>query len=119
MSLPYIPTVIAGTVSQWKRANQVIAMSPLGGTPSCVFVEEIATQLPNGIFVTEPSTQIAQALTDMTLTFNLIDMTTGNVTGTMTYGQFVQATESFYLALAAARDAAVINTNNAISGMQS
>jgi hypothetical protein len=106
MTTLYEPSTITGTVSTWKRANRIEITNPAGGIPSAMFSEEIATLMPDGItIITQPSTTICDSATDMTVSFNLIDPSTGSTVGTMTYEQLYGAMYSLYLALAAARDA--------------
>ena len=96
----------SGTTVTWKRAGQIILTNTINGAPTALFVEQIATQTPDGNVYTQPSTQIEFACTDMTQTFNLIDPSSGSVVGTMSYGDLYAALYSAYLGLAAARDAA-------------
>lgn len=105
MSNLYQPSSVTGTVSTWKRAARIEIQNPAVGTPSAVFSEELATSLPNGTIVTQPSTTISSSATDMTTSFPLLDPTSGAVVGTMTYGQLYASMYSLYLSLAAARDA--------------
>jgi hypothetical protein len=109
MSNPlYQQNSVSGEITTWKRTNQIVISNPANGIPAAIFVEEIATQLPDGSVMVNPSTQIQESITDMTTSFNLIDPTTGNAVGTMTYGQLYAAMYSLYLSLAAVRDA--VNT---------
>lgn len=105
MSTPfYQQNSVSGQVTNWKRANQIVISNPVNGAPTVIFVEEIATQLPDGSIIVKPSTQIQNEVTDMSISFTLIDPTTGNIVGTMTYGQLYASMYSLYLSLAATRD---------------
>jgi hypothetical protein len=114
MSNLYMPNTTTGTISTWKRACKIEITNPITGSPSAIFSEEIATALPDGTFISKHSTSLSENATDMTLTFPLLDPATGNVVGSMTYGQLYAAMYSLYLNLAAERDAevAAINAGN-------
>ena len=102
----YNQQTISGVITSWQRAGRVELQNPLGGTPSIIFYEEKATQIPDGSIDRKPLGTLVESATDMTATFALLDPNSGQNVGTMSYEQLYAGLYSLYLSLAAARDAA-------------
>ena len=112
MSNNYTPTVTAGTDTNWVRPNEIVITIPINKTSPLTFfaqlnvVEEKAYVLgaSDGSVVTEPFGTLADVISDLTSTWNLLDAN-GNVTGTMTDQQLSLILHSKYVSMAQARDA--------------
>jgi hypothetical protein len=91
----------------YTRPRQTTMVNPLGGLPN-VIISEDDVIVPNGLpAITKDgaSAQINVSLTDPTVTFNVVDPTSGATIGTMNVATLHNAMYSFYLYLAAIRDA--------------
>lgn len=101
----YNQTQITGQETSWKRAKVIEIKNEFNQAPVVLFAEEIATTLATGETVTKRSTQMSVVLSDMTETFQSVDVSTGQVI-TRSVGQFAADLTSYYVAKAQARDAA-------------
>src|SRR5271154_5867366 len=89
----------------YTRPRQTTMVNPLGGVPN-VIISEDDVVVPNGLPAIAKdgvSAQINVPLTDPTVTFNIVDPTTGATTATMNVATLHNAMYSFYLYLAAIR----------------
>ena len=104
----YSASSLTGTVTTYKRANYVRLSNPVVGTPAAIFIEETATTLPDGTVVVQPiDGELVRLMTDMTVSFPLLNPVDGTATGTTaTYGDAYAMIYSLYLSIAAARDGA-------------
>ena len=101
----YRKTVIGDTTT-YVRPYQTISLGPLNGPNSFTISEEEIIVFPDASTTNVPlGTEALQAtITDPSTTFNIVDPTTGAVTGTKTFVQMKCELYSLYLYLAAIRD---------------
>lgn len=97
-----------GDASTYVRPYQTISDGPFGGQNSICIFEEMIVTLPDAstqrvVLNTAP---IQYTVTDPTVTFNVVDPTTGTILGTKTLAQLKVEMYSLYLYLAAQRDQA-------------
>lgn len=100
----YRKTDVAGT--SHVRGRSLYFENPLGGTPAVLVREEQVTSLSDRV-VCEPCGEIRKDVTDLSVTFPVIDpQTNAPVSGaTMTYQDLYVALYSLYWHLAQERDA--------------
>lgn len=106
----YKKTLI-GDVTTYVRPFQTISYGPFGQPNSMIISEELVTILPDASTTNVPlsasnSPDLRVTITNPAQAFNVVDPTTGDVTGTMTFAQLKVQMYSLYLYLAAIRDAA-------------
>lgn len=101
----YKKTVI-GDVTTFQRPYQTISTGPLGQPNTLTIFEEKITVLPDASTESSPvpTPELTATITDPSVSFNLVDPTTGVVTGTKTFAQLKIDMYSLYLYLAAIRD---------------
>lgn len=95
-----------GDVTTYVRPYQTLSLGPLNGPNSMTISEELIIVLPDTTTVNVPlgTSDIQVTITDPTQSFNIVDPTTGAITGTKTFGQLKCELYSLYLYLAAIRD---------------
>jgi len=95
-----------GDVTTYVRPFQTVSLGPLNGPNSLVISEELVIVLPDASTVTLPlaTPELQATITDPTQSFNIIDPTTGDITGTKTFAQLKCELYSLYLYLASIRD---------------
>lgn len=98
-----------GDVTTYVRPYQTISLGPLNGLSTMTISEELVTILPDASVTNVPlgTAELQATITDPTQSFNLIDPTTGDITGTKTFAQLKVELYSLYLYLAGIRDAAL------------
>ncbi len=98
--------VTIGDVTTYVRPYQTMSLGPLNGPNSMTISEELVVVLPDASTVNVPlATPALQAtITDPSASFNIVNPTTGEITGTMTFAQLKCQMYSLYLYLAAIRD---------------
>lgn len=100
--------ILIGDVTTYIRPMQTISYGPLGQPNTLIITEELVTILPDLSTTNVPvsTPDLRQTITDPTQVFNVVDPSTGAVTGTMTFAQLKVQMYSLYLYLAALRDGA-------------
>ncbi len=95
-----------GDTTTYVRPYQTVSIGPLNGPNSMTISEELIVVLPDSSTVNVPldTPPLQATITDPTQTFNLVDPTTGQVTGTKTFAQLKCELYSLYLYLASLRD---------------
>lgn len=95
-----------GDVTTFKRPYQTIALGPYNGQNSMRISEELVTILPDLSTTNVPTGEadLEAVITDPSQVFNVVDPTTGTVTGTMSFAQLKVQMYSLYLYLASLRD---------------
>jgi len=94
-----------GDVTTYVRPFQTISYGPLNGPNSMIISEELVTILPDLSVTHVPiDGNLNSTITDPTQSFNIVDPTTGVITGTMTFAQLKVQMYSLYLYLAGLRD---------------
>lgn len=98
--------IFIGDVTTYVRPFQTIVYGPLGQPNSMIISEELITILPDASTTNVPlsTPELRTTVTDPTQAFNLVDPSTGAVTGSMTFAQLKVQMYSLYLYLAAIRD---------------
>ncbi len=101
----YKRTTIGDAVT-YVRPYETLSKGPLAGPNSLMIFEEKVTQLSDGSTVRSDlgTPEIEKIVTDPTEVFNVINPTTGAVTGTLTYAQLKIYMYSLYVHLATLRD---------------
>ncbi len=101
----YKKTII-GDASTYIRSYQTTTTGPLNGPNTITIYEEMIANFPDDstqkIVLDTPVLQYT--VTDPTVTFDIVNPTTGEVTGTMTLAQLKVQMYSLYLYLASLRD---------------
>lgn len=102
----YKKTLI-GDVTTYVRPFQTISYGPLNQPNSMIISEELVTILPDASTTNVPvqTPELRATITDPNQSFNLVDPSTGEVTGTKTFAQLKVEMYSLYLYLAGLRDA--------------
>jgi hypothetical protein len=101
----YQEETIAGAITIWQRARQIVCDNPTEGVPSITIYEHEATRLPDGSVIEKSLGNLSYAMTDPTIEIPLIDPATfEQTTQTMTAGQIWLAMASVYIWLAKQRD---------------
>lgn len=97
---------LIGDVTTYVRPYQTISLGPLNGPNTLTISEELITILPDASMTNVPlgTAELQAVVTDPSQSFNLVDPTTGDVTGTKTFAQLKIELFSLYLYLAAIRD---------------
>lgn len=103
----YKKTLI-GDVTTYVRPYQTISFGPLNAQNTMTISEELITILPDASVTNVPlgTAELQATITDPSQSFNLVDPTTGDVTGTKTFAQLKVELYSLYLYLASIRDGA-------------
>ncbi len=97
-----------GDATTYIRPYQTISTGPLNGPNSMTIFEEKIVILSDASVQKIPldTAELQVTITDPTESFDIVNPTTGEVTGTMTFAQLKVQMYSLYLHLAALRDAA-------------
>ena len=95
-----------GDVTRYVRPRQTISTGPLNGPNTLTIFEEQITVLPDlSVEVVQLDTpELEATITDPTQMFNVVDPTTGAVTGSKNFAQLKVELYSLYLYLASVRD---------------
>lgn len=95
-----------GDVTTYIRPCQTISVGPLNGPNSIAIFEEKVVVLPDASVEVVPidTGAIQSTISDPNESFNVVNPSTGAVTGTMTFAQLKVQMYSLYLHLAAIRD---------------
>jgi hypothetical protein len=103
-----------GDVTTYVRPYQTISTGPLNAPNSMTIFEEKIMILPDASTQRIPldSAEIQATITDPNEVFNIVNPSTGAVTGTTTFAQLKVQMYSLYLHLAAVRDAAEAAAQN-------
>lgn len=106
----YNESAVSGT--KWTRSKGGTFNNPYQATPSINFQEEDIMVLSDGTIVKPTqdygmSQGVTAYLFDPSKEFNLLDPSTGSITGTATYGQVFAMLHSLYISLALERDTPV------------
>jgi len=97
------------TGESWQRCLHIEINNPSGATPSIRFDEERRIALADGTSIGTPAGSINKDFTDPSATFPLLDPSTGNPVGSViSHGEVYAVLWSLYMALAAERDAAIV-----------
>ena len=97
------------TGDSWQRCLHIEINNPSSGTPVIRFDEERRVLLSDGTSMGFPEGAIQKEFTDPAVAFPLLDPTTGNPVGaTISHGEVYAVLWSLYMALAAERDAAIV-----------
>ncbi len=96
-----------GDVTTYVRPYQTTTTGPLNGPPTITISEQQVDVLPDAstVVVALTTPDIQYTVTDPATVFNVVNPSTGDVTGTMTLAQLKIQMYSLYLYLAALRDA--------------
>ena len=101
----YQQTSLNGAVTTYKRPNVATFQKNLNEVANVNITEETVITLPDNSVVCQPAGVLTTSLTDVTVSFNLLD-DTGAIIGTATYQQLLTMLHSAYVDLATKRDAA-------------
>ena len=93
-----------GDVTTYVRPYQTISYGPLNGNNSMIISEEQVMILPDSSTANFAISQLNAEITNPNDSFNIVDPTTGDVTGSMTFAQLKVQMYSLYLYLANIRD---------------
>lgn len=105
--MDYKQTSLTGEA--WQRCNHLEINNPSGGTPTIRFDEERRVVLSDGATLGTPAGAITKEFTDPATEFPLLNPATGEAVGQqLTHGFVYAALWSLYMALAAERDAAIV-----------
>lgn len=96
-----------GDVTTYVRPYQTISLGLMGQPNTLQISEELVTILPDASITHVPTGQadLSAVIIDPSQSFNLVDPTTGDVSGSMTFAQLKVQLFSLYIYLAAIRDA--------------
>jgi hypothetical protein len=117
MSNPYIPEPVP-TAVQYKRYSQVQMPRAHGGIPYIRYREEHVVSNENGEVIT-PAGEVNVGISSENENeeFTIIDpVTKTSAGGVMTYGELLQALDSFYYHLAVKRDKEENTTESSVKG---
>jgi hypothetical protein len=103
----YNESTIAGT--KWTRSPGGVFNNPYQGMPNISFIEETLIALDDGTTIKQPNTAatmfgVSADMSNPTQEFNVLNPSTGVVTGTATYQQVFTLLHSLYMDLVAKRD---------------
>jgi hypothetical protein len=88
----------------WQRACRVVIENPYGEIPSIQFAEEKMFLIDNEM-IPRPLDRLSETMSDPTMTFPLINPSTGEVLGTTaSYQDVYIMLHSLYISLAVKRD---------------
>lgn len=88
----------------WNRSHKVVIDNPLNQPPIIHFLEELVFDLGNGEVIKKPLGAVYEVMTDPAVSFSILDVDTGEVTGTATYNDVYTLLHSLYMHLATRRD---------------